>query len=102
MIINLKFPFKTPPALIVTFAIVALAPKVTLFAPVVAIIASSPATGATPPTQVEPAAHAPPFAVLVLVKAFANEKTKNYIEENKSFFAFTLKIFSKRESVVKN
>ena len=59
---------------------VALADVVTAAAPVVAITTLSPATGTTPPTQVEAVDHVPPVAVLVIVAAFtfrpmANSRT---------------------------
>lgn len=66
--------FKVAPELIVRFTILAAAPKATLFAPVVAITASSPTAGAIPPTQVAPDDQTPPAGVLVIVEAFAREK----------------------------
>ena len=91
--------FKVAPALIVTLTILVLVPTVTVFVPVVAIITSSPATGTTPPTQVEPVAHVPPATVLVLVAALTNETVKNKTETNTSFQVLILAIFAENKGL---
>lgn len=69
--------FKVAPRFTVTLVMDAFADKVTIFVPVVAIIAESPAAGTTPPTHVAVEFQFPPVEVLVLVAAFTNEAVNN-------------------------
>ena len=64
--------FKMAPAFTVSVRQVVLTPTVTVLAPVVAMMTSSPVPGAVPPTQVLPVDHVPPVALLVRVTAFNN------------------------------
>ena len=69
--------FKVAPEFTVTLVMDAFADKVTIFVPVVAIIAESPAAGTTPPTHVAVEFQFPPVEVLVLVAASTNEAVNN-------------------------
>jgi hypothetical protein len=68
--------------LIVNDAQLAGASRVTEFPAVVAITTSSPATGATPPTHVDPVAQTPPVVVLVMVAA-ESLTTKSKLKKRK-------------------
>ena len=68
---------RVAPALIVTEATLGLVFSVTIFAPVVAMTTSSPATGTAPPTQVVVAVQRPPLAVLVTTAIALGRKSAN-------------------------